>query len=1159
MANKYAYGTTAWGRYFISTMEAIADSGRLDRGRSYAASGAVLELRINAGQVYAKVAGNFMPFYNVNIVFPLLPKIAINIIEGAFKKDATLYKRVLGGEIPEELLKLSEELGFSIMPQVLSEIKKSCDCPDNKKQCKHLASVYYILAKEIDKDPFLLLKLRGLDQATLAGILDVHKEPGIKSANSSFVIKTCKPWHEPEVSVNFIIEKAALAGYHSVIPAMLPPSKGLAPFDLNNCMLLFYHRAAKASLPYDFKKQNVMDELCAKMFSYAKFDWQFFGYNKIVIDSELFNKDYYGLGKYKNEGILKIAELFLSCEETGGSTSYRFLRAVFNTAVSICRAAAFVPTVLIEKRLIKKKLEKRILVLWKAATFLKDVNKLVTELEDLALPSDSYGLVPDKRSSVELLLSAYITAFVKPIAIILGNKEEDKHPALRALFDTAWIDVSAPALWSLPEALAAWLAVYELIGGAEALSLRFKPIKSNTLDDKTPVYRLSASIRLDGKAISFRQAVLMGGESAKWVLSFTALLSHFVPELLKLSKVPGIKLSEESLCTFVIEAEPTLARFGVKLILPKNLRKLLRLKQAQKAKIKNFQTFLDLNTAFSFDWTTAIDEEKLTIEEFFKLLELDLRLVHYRNRWASIDPLEAAKIMELLRNPEAIDFRKAGEPGLTEDIALDYSHPVIPASIYSKENMSFLVPTSLKAKLRPYQERGFQWLMYYISNSMGCILADDMGLGKTVQTLAVILSLKDSASLKSGALVCAPASLITNWQREAEKFAPSLSLCIYYGKERKLFKADLCLSSYETVQRDIKKISKKEWDLVILDEAHYIKNPRTARARALKSIPSGVRLALTGTPVENNLSELWSIFDFVLPSYLGGLRYFSSEYRRAIELERSKEEIERLKKITSPFILRRLKTDPEIAPDLPEKIIINEYSELSAKQAVLYEAISSEGLAAIGDADPEERLGLVLGLITALKQAGNHPRNYDKESPGLCESSGKSRLLLALLSAAFDAGERVLVFSQYVEMLEILAGIIINDLGIEPLMLHGSMPKKARDRAVDAFQLGHGPGVFLVSLKAGGVGLNLTAATRVMHYDLWWNPAVENQATDRAYRIGQTEKVFVHRLITRHTIEERIDAMINCKKELAGLTISAGESWLGKLSDSELKDLIALH
>ncbi|GAB1432955.1 DEAD/DEAH box helicase [Spirochaetota bacterium] len=1158
MPKKYEYGTTAWGKYFIAAMEALADPGRLERGRYYAGRGEVLELSISGSRVRAKVAGNYMPWYDVLVEFSALPKNAVELAKDAFVSDTLLYGRIAGGDLPSEFLGKLKKAGYSLLPERWSDIKASCNCPDYGKPCKHQAAVYYILAQEIDRDPFTLLRLRGIDTDSLSGAAASGELFKTSKTSPPFNLCGCKAWAAPGGSGDPLAGVPALQSSHSAIPSMLPPSRGLAPFDLKSRMLLFYHHTAMTASLAGLPGSNAMDGPAARAFASSLFSWSFDSFDNIKIDSDIFYKE--GFVHLKHGDLLSLAAAFVSCQETDGSPSYRFFKALFRAAVSICRAGAFMPVPVLEAKESKTKSTQKLLIIWKAAGFLRDVEAMLAALEGLAVAAANPGLIPDRRTTVELLLSAYITAFVSSLAFHLESGTEDSHPVVRSLFAPARRAMCAPSLKSLPAAMAAWLSVYELAGQKQALLLLIKPVRSGIKDEEAPVYRLSAAIKLDDKLIRLDKAAAIGGPGAQKALSFAALMSNFVPELARLGKHSSVKLNEDSLASFIMDASPILSRFGVQLELPKELAKLLRPRAALRAEYKkNYISFLDLDSAFAFDWSVAIGDERLSMQEFTKLLESARRLVRYRNSWVRLDPKEAAKIMELVSKKEDMGLMDGLRLGLSDEVEADGELPAILDLAQGRGKKPAALPMGLKAELRPYQERGFQWLLSNIESGMGCLLADDMGLGKTIQSLAVLLSLKERGLLKEGALVCAPASLLTNWQREAEKFAPELSVCQYYGHSRKLHPADLSLTSYETALRDIKKLSQKSWDLLIIDEAQYIKNPEARRAKAIKGIPSRARLALTGTPVENRLTELWSIFDFVLPGYLGGLSWFSSKYRQAIELDRSLEAASQLRKITSPFIIRRLKNDPEIAPELPDKIVIDEYTELVPEQLVLYEAISSEGLSAIENSEPEERLALVLALITALKQAANHPRNYDKESPGTTERSGKARLLYALLDSALDSGEKVLVFSQYVQMLDILAGIINRELGIEPYMLHGSMIKAARDRAVDAFQGGKGPGVFLVSLKAGGVGLNLTAASRVIHYDLWWNPSVENQATDRAYRIGQKQKVFVHRLITRNTIEERIDAMIQSKKELAGLTIKAGEKWIGKLSDSELRELVALR
>jgi superfamily II DNA or RNA helicase len=727
--------------------------------------------------------------------------------------------------------------------------------------------------------------------------------------------------------------------------------------------------------------------------------------------------------------------------------------------------------------------------------------------------------------------------------------------------------------------LDAWLSVYDMAAKRPPLELTVsaarRPRPGLRADAETiqpshdAMYRLSAAfIGGEGLRVALRDIAKAGGNRAGEALSFAALLSSFIPSLGRLGVDAFAELTEGELAGFVIDAAPLLERFGVAIVLPKDLRRLARPRPALRARKKSaLVSYLDLASAFSFDWTVAIGDERLSVTEFAALVDTGLRLVRWRDQWVRIDAKEAAGVLARVseRKPpgsmEALRLALSGEAEVEGELA-----GAVEFLLGSGRGPAdgTPVPASLRASLRPYQERGYRWMLGNFERGLGCLLADDMGLGKTVQTIAAMLFLKEAGRLGtgrqvSGALVCAPASLLSNWERELSKFAPTLSVCTYYGKGRRLRPADVALSSYETWIRDQKKLGDLKWSLVVLDEAHYIKNPESRRAKAVKAIRSVHRLALTGTPVENNLAELWSVFDFALPGYLGSLSRFSTEYRRPIELDRSEEAAGRLRAVTAPFIMRRLKTDDAIVADLPDKVIVDEYAVLTPAQAALYEAVVSEGMARVTSSGPENRLGLVLALITALKQVSNHPRNYDKESQGGSERSGKSRLLLALLESAFEAGERVLVFSQYVQMLDILAGVVRDELGVEPYILHGGLSRKRRDEQVGRFQAERGPGVFLVSLKAGGVGLNLTAATRVVHYDLWFNPAVENQATDRAFRIGQTKNVFVHRLITRDTIEERIDAMIASKRGLSDLTVRAGESWIADLGDAELRELLALR
>jgi len=427
-----------------------------------------------------------------------------------------------------------------------------------------------------------------------------------------------------------------------------------------------------------------------------------------------------------------------------------------------------------------------------------------------------------------------------------------------------------------------------------------------------------------------------------------------------------------------------------------------------------------------------------------------------------------------------------------------------------------------------------------------------MGLGKTVQAISTILYLKENGFIKNSIVIVVPTSLLNNWEVELSKFAPSLSYFSYYGQKRVIKSADILITTYDIIRRDIESFKKQKIDCLIIDEAQKIKNPNTALSKSIKSLKAKYKIALSGTPVENNLSELWSIFDFTLPKYLKSLKDFIKNYAKDIEINRDLKKIERLKKITAPFMLRRLKSDKNIINDLPPKIVIDEYATMSKKQVSLYQSVVDETMKKIEEGDAK---GLIFKLIISLKQICNHPRNFDKISDNVVNLSGKTQLLMTLVENIIIQDEKVLIFTQYVEMGDMLVELLQKELLITPLYLKGSMSKKRRDEVVDKFQNDNRYKVFILSLKAGGVGLNLTAANHVIHYDLWFNPAVENQATDRAYRIGQSKKVTVHRFITRNSFEEKIDKMIKAKQELSDLSVSIGESWIKDMSKDDLKDL----
>jgi SNF2 family DNA or RNA helicase len=475
-------------------------------------------------------------------------------------------------------------------------------------------------------------------------------------------------------------------------------------------------------------------------------------------------------------------------------------------------------------------------------------------------------------------------------------------------------------------------------------------------------------------------------------------------------------------------------------------------------------------------------------------------------------------------------------------------------------------PVGFHGTLRPYQERGLSWLAFLARLGLGGILADDMGLGKTAQTLSLLLIERAADEPVLPTLLICPMSLVSNWQKEAARFAPELTVYVHHGGTRKredeflaaVGEADLVITTYGTALRDVGKLRDIAWGRVVCDEAQAIKNSGTRQAQAVRAIPARTRLALTGTPVENHLAELWSIMDFCNPGLLGPAKRFRRRFQEPIEVRQDADATAALKRATGPFVLRRLKTDKTIISDLPEKNEMKVWCPLTTEQATLYQAVVEDMMAVIADTEGIQRRGNVLSAMTKLKQVCNHPAHLLKDGSRLPGRSGKLARLEELAQEIIEDGDKALIFTQFAEFGSMLQPYLAAQLDRPVLWLHGGLSKAKRDELVERFQHDDEPMLFLLSLKAAGTGLNLTAANHVIHVDRWWNPAVEDQATDRAFRIGQSRDVQVRKFICTGTLEEKIDAMIERKKALASSVVGTGEDWITDLGTEQLRELFAL-
>jgi SNF2 family DNA or RNA helicase len=675
------------------------------------------------------------------------------------------------------------------------------------------------------------------------------------------------------------------------------------------------------------------------------------------------------------------------------------------------------------------------------------------------------------------------------------------------------------------------------------------------------------------------------------LLAGLGLASRLFPPLergLRSVRPEDSRLTVQEVHAFLRETAPLLEQSGFGVLVPpwwnkRGARLGVRARVSSRGTSESTgRGILSMDSIVQYNWQLALGDEELSWEEFNKLAALKTPLIQLRGQWVELDPAQveaAIRFWEERREQEEMRLRDAlrmglGQEGMVEGLpvtgvdAEGWVADLLRQLRDGQQLAQLPQPGEFVGQLRPYQIRGFSWLAFLRRWGLGACLADDMGLGKTIQAIALLLYDRERGVLDRPVLLICPTSVVGNWHRELGRFSPGLRVLVHHGSDRATGEEfialagehDVIISTYALARRDEETLWAVEWGGVILDEAQNIKNPSTKRAQAIRKLQAEYRVALTGTPVENRLSELWSIMEFLNPGYLGSQKGFRSRFARPIERYQEEGAAKQLQSLVQPFVLRRLKTDSHIIQDLPEKMEMMVYCTLVPEQATLYEAVVRDSLEQVEESEGIRRRGVVLATLLKLKQVCNHPAQFLGDGSALPGRSGKLARLTEMLEEVLSVGEKALVFTQFAEMGKMLKAHLQEAFGREVLFLHGGTPQKQRDRMVTRFQEeGHGPPIFVLSLKAGGLGLNLTGANHVFHFDRWWNPAVENQATDRAFRIGQTRDVLVHKFICAGTLEERIDDLIESKKELAEMVIGAGEGWLTELSTDELRDLMTLQ
>ncbi len=1192
------YGITWWGQQWLNSLSNIDYSNRLPRGKTYANTGRVRSVEIEKNVIQAKVQGSAPRPYRITITIPLFSESdKKQVVEEAIRNPVVVAK-LLNRELPQEMLTFAENNGIKVFPRTWRDFGMKCSCPDSAIPCKHLAAVVYTVADEIDRNPFMVFEVHGLDLVkeleknnfkigdkkveripSVANLLDnkLTNKVGDAPAKGDVTIvkKSKKEIVQPSQEIDNQIITNTIYDLNNLDFTQIPDTKADI-LSLLKPQPLFYNTDFKVFIE---KLYNSTDRAARKILRgdiiIPKKTLELVSDNAIefVLDKNLWLQKVILTEKkekskeYESQVLRNMIHALISLNVENRrqmSPTLVTLYDIFYFSLHLAKNGAIMPQLL-------EVAANTYRVRWLPAV----INEKVKAQYDILSKNVPAGLVKvnmDKTEAQQAASEALNSLCALFIGFCVAEGASLEVSPIAKLFSS----YDTPPQYfkdETPQLIQLWLNNFYMTHKEHVPLLKVEENESGGFDVSVLVENRKAELTepVPLKDI-FKKSKY---EAIKYdVLKDLMLLSEYFPKLNSIVESQGTKhlsFDNVSFVSVMLKTLPALGLFGIRILLPKGLKHLVRPQATLLAKQKfkdnkPVVSFLKFDDLVSFDWQVALGNERLSVKDFSKMVTGLNGIVKLKDQYILVEQEDLKKMYKKLENPPdltGLDLFKTViaeeyegiKIGLTEEAAAFVQNFVNPEAVP--------LPLGLTANLRPYQISGYEWLMKNTRVGFGSLLADDMGLGKTLQVIATLLKFKEEGMIgdKKKALVIVPTSLLTNWVKEIEKFAPELRATVYHGQKRvfAMHDTDVVITTYGIVRNEQEMLKQGKWYCTIIDEAQNIKNPDTEQTKSVKNIKADVRIAMSGTPVENRLSEFWSILDYTNKGYLGALKRFNDDFGRPIQRDHDQKQAALFKKITAPFMLRRLKSDKKIIADLPDKIENNQYVTLTSEQAAIYQNVVNESMKIIYDeSEPIARQGLVLKMITALKQICNHPYQFLKKGKRDPNLSGKMDMLFNLLDNIYENKEKTLIFTQYHEMGDLLSTFINGNYGTKPLFLHGGSSRPQRDAMVEAFQNDPSVSTFILSLKAGGTGLNLTAAANVIHYDLWWNPAVEAQATDRAYRIGQKNNVMVYRLITQGTFEEKIDEMLKLKKNLADMTVSVGENWIGNMSNSDLKALVSL-
>lgn len=1172
------FGNTWWGKEWLNAFNNIYDSNRLPRGQRYARNGSVVSLELAAGKVEGKVQGSYPRPYKIQINVHVLSKQEQQIVLDTITNNPFYLAQLLAAKLPPALNQDLAKRGVKLFPQNWNDFSGSCSCPDYANPCKHLAAIIYQIANKIDLNPFVVFELKGFDLLQrVSELYGTSNNIKPKSIPTAAVLNLPAPFEALTPVVSAAQCSFVLPGdLSSKVLNLLPKNPlFLLTGDYHATLSKHYRDLAKAALEV-FDISTTESEIIPASYTIEP----------IQINPDLSYRC--KIYDYKQTHIINdLTELINFIKEipslslSSNSAQLNGLYLIFHLCRTLVYSGAIIPQLYLCE---SKKYQIRYIPLMAD----EEVKSLVTQVSAL-LPSNLCVFGPKKQQLDQLDQSLwFIGLLIKHVSehtqLALNLRDDPTSRLTKAKnlqvtskttksFENITNKIDALFL-SQPQSLTTdvefinqihlWLSRFNALNSKYKILLQVKEHGANfNLELLVKDLTNPNDVPLPIKNILSQPSAV--GE----VLHQANLISDYIPDLANVfTAEKACNYNEEEFLPLFFNTLPVLKLIGIEVLLPRALKNLIlpKLSLRVESTDNGAASYLKLDEILEFDWQISLGNTNVSVSEFNELLAKGNKLVKLKDGYVYLDQKLIDNIISSLNKP----IKTATGAGLLRDLLAGDSGDAIPFVLSDKlkQLINQLLsqeeveqPNNLLATLRDYQYQGYCWLYKNIRLGFGSVIADDMGLGKTLQVISCILKLKQDKLIKNS-LVVVPTSLLTNWAKELQRFAPELTITTYHGKDRSNLNInDITLITYGTVRRDIEKINKYKWDLLVIDEAQNIKNLASQQTKLVKSIKSKYRIAMSGTPVENRLLEYYSIIDFANKGYLGGVTHFNKQFARPIESNRDIQQLNKFLLATKPFVLRRLKNDKSIIQDLPDKIVIDEYCALTKAQVALYQATLNSIMEKLkSESDEMARRGLVLTLIMALKQICNHPGQYLKQFDNInIEDSGKLLFLLDKLKDIYANQEKVLIFSQFSEMGTILQEVIEKYCNTPVLFLQGSTTRKKRDEMVELIQNDPQHQTMILSIKAGGVGLNLTSANHVIHYDLWWNPAVENQATDRAYRIGQNKNVFVHRLVCSNSFEEKINQMIRDKQDLANLTVATGEQWIGNLSDKELKQIFTLN